>query len=168
MIKWKSRTLVLAGALAISANALAMQASAKLMGSGGTSVGTVTLTQTPHGVLLKATLSGLAPGGHGFHVHGQGACTPDFKAAGGHFNPLGKGHGITQSGGTHAGDMPNIYAAADGTVVAEVLNSNITLGDGEGSIFDADGSAIIVHAKPDTHGEAAGAGGRVACGVIQK
>ena len=34
------------------------------------------------------------------------------------------------------------------------------------SVFDADGSAIIIHAKPDSYGEDAGAGDRVACGLI--
>lgn len=145
-----------------------LAAQANMTGSDGKPVGKVTLTQTPHGVLLKAELSGLPAGGHGFHIHENGTCAPDFAAAGGHYNPAGKGHGLTQESGMHGGDMPNIYAAADGTVTAEVLNPLVTLDTGANSVFDADGSSIIVHEKPDTHLADAGAGGRIACGVIVK
>ncbi len=145
-----------------------LAANANLVGKDGKSVGTVTLTETWHGVLIKAELNGLPPGGHGFHIHENGSCAPDFAAAGGHFNPDGKGHGVTQQNGMHAGDMPNIYVAADGTVTAEVLNSLVSVSGGANSVFDANGSAIIVHEKPDTHLADAGAGGRIACGVIAK
>lgn len=158
--------LIGATPLAISGHVAA--ATAEMKDTNGNSIGQVTLIQTPRGVLLKAELRELAPGGHGFHVHEKGSCSPDFKAAGGHFNPTGSGHGLNHSGGSHAGDMPNIYAAADGSVIAEVFNANISLSGGSSSVFDSDGSAIIIHAKPDTHGEKAGAGARVACGVIKK
>ncbi|MDA0231685.1 MAG: superoxide dismutase family protein, partial [Proteobacteria bacterium] len=97
----------------------------------------------------------------------KGACAPDFKAAGGHFNPAGKGHGINHSDGSHAGDMPNLHAAADGSVKAEMLNVNVTIAPGANSIFDGDGAAIVLHAKADTYGANAGAGARLACGVIK-
>lgn len=152
----------------LSTHAAAEEARAGLTGPDGKPLGTVTLTQTPSGVLLNVVLKGIPAGGHGFHIHEKGSCTPDFGAAGGHYNPAGKGHGINHPMGRHAGDMPNIFAHADGTVLAEVLNPGVTLGAGWNSVFDADGSAIIVHAKPDTHGRDAGAGGRIACGVIKK
>ena len=113
-------------------------------------------------------MNGLPPGGHGFHIHEIGSCAPDFAAAGGHFNPEGNGHGVTQQNGIHAGDMPNIYVAADGTVTAEVLNSLVSFGAAANSFFEGNGTAIIVHEKPDTHLADAGAGGRIACGVIAK
>lgn len=70
--------------------------------------------------------------------------------------------------GPHAGDLPNIYAGPDGTARADFYSEAITLASGEDtSVLDEDGSAIIVHEKPDTYGAEAGAGGRVACGVIQ-
>ncbi len=56
------------------------------------------------------------------------------------------------------------------TLTIEVLNAAITLEKGKpNSVFDADGSALIVHAgsddyKTDPTGEA---GGRIACGVVQ-
>jgi Cu-Zn family superoxide dismutase len=154
--------------LILSTTSATLAAQADMLGSDGKPVGKVTLSQTPHGVLLKAELSGLPTGGHGFHIHENGNCAPDFTAAGGHYNPAGKGHGLTQENGMHAGDMPNIHVAADGTVTAEVLNWQVSLDAGANSVFDADGSAIIVHAKPDTHLADAGAGGRIACGVIAK
>ena len=143
-------------------------ATAMLSGPDGEAMGTVSFTQTPHGVLVSADVSGLEPGGHGFHIHEFGSCSPDFSAAGDHFNPGDRTHGYYPDSGFHAGDMPNIYAHADGTVRADHLVPAITLGSGDKSVFDADGSAIIVHEKPDTYGIDAGAGGRVACGAIQK
>ena len=152
----------------IGAAGAADRATAKMVGPNGASLGTVTLTQTPHGVLINAQLTNLSPGGHGFHIHEKGSCSPDFKAAGGHYNPGGKAHGITNAEGMHAGDMPNIFANADGTASAEVLNPNVTLGAGDATLFDSDGSAIIIHAKPHSHAADPGASGRDACGVIEK
>lgn len=64
--------------------------------------------------------------------------------------------------------MPNIHVAADGSLKAEVLNVKVTLTPGSNSIFDNDGAAIVLHAKPDTYGAKAGAGARIACGIINK
>lgn len=162
-------------ALAVAATlmpALAMAgptAKAVLKGPDGQEMGTVTLMQSPNGVLISAEVRGLAPGAHGFHIHERGACAPDFKAAGGHYNPYGSGHGLLDAGGYHAGDLPNIFAHADGTARADVFTDRVSLVAGApGTLFDADGSAIIIHEKPDSYGAAAGAGGRVACGVIER
>lgn len=145
-----------------------LTATAHLVGPDGRAVGTVTLIEGPNGVLVQADVTGLSPGGHGFHIHAVGACEPDFSAAGDHFNPEGIDHGFMHEGGWHAGDLPNIYAAADGTARADIFTAAVTLSPGAAnSIFDADGSAIIVHAKPDSYGESPGAGDRVACGVIR-
>ena len=144
-------------------------ATATLTSPDGDAMGTVTLAQTYHGVLVSAEVSGLVPGGHGFHIHTVGTCAPDFAAAGDHFNPGDVGHGYNNPDGVHAGDLPNIYANAEGAARADYFTTAITLdADADHSIFDADGSAIIVHEKPDTYGADAGAGGRVACGVIQR
>ena len=142
---------------------------AELTGPDGEAMGTVTLTQGPRSVLVQADLTGLAPGAHGFHIHEVGACIPDFSAAGGHFNPGGRGHGPLHADGAHAGDLPNIHGAADGAARADYFTSAVTLDDGaDHSLFDEDGSAIVVHANPDSYGEDAGAGDRVACGVIRR
>ena len=146
-----------------------MTALANMVGPGGEALGTVTLTQTPQGVLVAADMQGLTAGAHGFHIHESGSCAPDFKAAGGHYNPHGSTHGYAHEGQPHAGDMPNIFAHADGTVRADVLNALVSLENGAaGSLFDGDGSAVIVHAKGDSYGDKAGAGDRVACGVIER
>lgn len=142
-------------------------ASADMAAPDGASMGTVVLTQGPNGVLVSADLSGLSEGWHGFHVHSVGSCSPDFSAAGGHLAFGDKGHGYLHEAGFHAGDMPNIHAGADGAARADVFNVAISLASGaDTSIFDEDGTAIIVHAEPDTYGESPGAGDRVSCGVI--
>ena len=144
-------------------------ASAGIESPQGEAMGTVTLTQGRRGVLVSADLSGLAPGAHGFHVHETGSCTPDFSAAGDHFAPEGIEHGYLNEDGHHAGDLPNIYANADGTARADFFSAAITLEAGKSnSILDGDGTAIIVHEKADTYGAEAGAGGRVGCGVITR
>ena len=142
-------------------------ASAALVDPDGRTMGSVVLTEGPNGVLVQVEAAGLSPGGHGFHIHAVGACEPDFGAAGGHFDPAGSGHGFLNEGGLHAGDLPNIYAAADGRARADFFTAAVTLAVGpDHSLFDADGSALIIHALPDSYGESAGAGDRVGCGVV--
>jgi Cu-Zn family superoxide dismutase len=150
--------------------AAAQSATAPLKDSGGKEVGSANLTQTPHGVLINLSVKGLPPGEHAFHVHAVGKCEPPFTSAGGHFNPTNKKHGMLAAEGYHAGDMPNLHVPQSGDLTVEMVNTNITLEKGKpNSVFDADGSAIVVHAssddyKTDPTGEA---GGRIACGVIQ-
>ena len=139
-------------------------------------MGTVTVRQAAAGVLVMADVKGLAPGGHAFIIHEVGTCTPDFGAAGDHFNPTDAEHGFVhpvwksdESGGAHGGDLPNIYAASDGSARADFFITGITLDmDLRHSVFDSDGSAIIVHEKPDAYGEEeSDTGSRLACGVIR-
>ena len=157
-------------AVLASAPATAQTAKATLKGGDGKDVGLAELTQTPAGVLLKLSVKGLPPGEHAFHVHAVGKCEAPFTSAGGHFNPGNKKHGMMAAEGQHAGDMPNVHIPQSGDLVVEVLNAAITLEKGKpNSVFDADGSAIVIHAgkddyKTDPTGEA---GGRIACGVIQ-
>ena len=145
------------------------QAVAVMSGPDGAPMGRVTLTQVPSGVLVSADVQGLSAGGHGFHIHAVGACAPDFTAAGGHFDPNETGHGLMHNRNPHPGDLPNLFAGADGAARADVFTAAVTLdADADHSLFDADGSAIIIHAKPDTYGQEPEAGDRVACGVIQR
>jgi len=157
--------LVTAG-LALPASA--ETANAALKDKTGKSVGTVELSQTPASVLLKLSLKGMPAGEHAFHIHAVGKCEPPFESAGPHFNPGGKHHGIL-SGEGHAGDMPNLHVPASGQLEVEVINAAITLAKGKpNSVFDADGSAVVIHAgKDDYKSDPAGnAGDRLACGVI--
>ena len=143
-------------------------ATAMMVAPDGSPMGTVTLTQGQNGILVSADLTGLSPGWHGFHIHETGSCSPDFSAAGGHLSVEGQGHGFMR-GEFHSGDMPNIYASPDGVARADVFNSRASFSEDAGkSIFDADGSAIIVHDKPDSYGEDPAAGDRVVCGVIER
>jgi len=150
--------------------AAAQTASATLKTADGKDAGTVKLAQMPGGVLLTLSVKGLPAGEKAFHVHAVGKCEPPFTTAGGHFNPDQKKHGMMSPEGSHAGDMPNLHIPASGDLTVEVLNAAITLEKGKAnSVFDADGSAIVIHAgKDDYKSDPAGdAGARIACGIIQ-
>lgn len=145
----------------------------EVMTAEGENAGTVTFEQVEHGVVMTARLQNLPEGPHGFHIHETGACEPDFGAAGGHYNPLDAAHGFDSPGGYHAGDLPNVYVAADGTATADFFAPQLTLAeeaddDFPFSLRDADGSAIMVHAQIDDYeNEPPGSSGdRLACGVI--
>jgi superoxide dismutase, Cu-Zn family len=136
----------------------------------GKEVGTVMLVDTPHGLLVRGALTGLPPGTHAIHFHETGKCDPPFKSAGGHFNPTHKAHGLLDPAGLHAGDLPNLVIPKSGKLEFELFAEELTLGDGPNSVLDADGTALIIHAKPDDyHSQPSGdAGDRVACGIITK
>jgi len=156
-------------ACGVETSAVGQTAVASLSGPEGNAMGEVMFTQGPNGVLISADVSGLTPGPHGFHIHSVGACSPDFSAAGGHFDPDDEGHGFMHEESWHPGDLPNIHAGDDGIARTDYFADRISLApDADGSLFDADGSAIIIHAKPDSYGPEPGAGDRVACGVIER
>ena len=168
MMRLTGATILVAGLALVAATQAASageQASAAMMNANGESVGAVTLSATPQGTLLHATLKNLPAGAHAFHVHAVGVCEPPFKSAGGHYNPDGKKHGISNPEGMHAGDMPNIHVPDSGALEIEVLNALLSLDD---SLFDEDGAAIVIHEGPDDYvSDPAGAAGpRIACGVI--
>lgn len=143
-------------------------ATAGFVTASGENAGTASLVETVNGVLITAEIRNIAPGAHAFHIHETGKCEPDFQAAGGHFAPDGNEHGFANPNGYHAGDMPNIFADSQGVAMVHIFKEDITLGEGEASLFDEDGSAFIVHADADNYTEEASAGGRVACAVIKK
>jgi Cu-Zn family superoxide dismutase len=150
--------------------AAAQSASAPLKNADGKEVGSANLTQTPQGVLINIAVKGLPPGEHAFHIHAVGKCEAPFTSAGGHYNPGGKKHGLLAADGAHAGDMPNLHIPQNGDLTVEVVNAAITLDKGKpNSVFDADGSALVIHADSDDYktDPAGDAGGRIACGVIQ-
>ncbi|MCB0194390.1 MAG: superoxide dismutase family protein [Anaerolineae bacterium] len=138
------------------------EATAELADVDGNVVGQATLVSGAEGLQIQVELTGLntTEGEHGIHVHEVGSCTPDFTAAGGHYNPFGA------EAGQAAGDMnlQNMDLAADGSGSFEFTSDALTLGAGEATLFDDDGSAIVVHAEPND--EVGGAGARLACGII--
>ncbi|MRG93152.1 superoxide dismutase family protein [Polyangium spumosum] len=162
-------TLAAALVHAGASRAEAKRAAATLHDAQGKDVGTVSLEETPNGVLIRGELAGLPPGAKGFHIHDKGACTPNFEAAGGHFNPTGAAHGFESKAGPHLGDLPNLHVPANGRVTVEVFARGVTLGEGPTSLVAGDGTAIVVHAGADDYetDPAGAAGARLACGVIR-
>ncbi len=113
----------------------------------GSVIGQAALSQGVNGVNIDVEASGLTPGKHGFHLHQNPIAGNDFATAGGHFNPLGKKHGLHSTEGHHMGDLQNLEIAADGTVKAHMHLEGVTLEKGkDNSVW---GKALIVHAKED-------------------
>jgi Cu-Zn family superoxide dismutase len=169
------KTLVIAcalGTVAISPAFGAERAAARLIGTDGKEVGSVLLEQTPSGVLLTASATGLSAGVHAFHIHETGQCDPadGFKSAGGHYAPGGSEHGFKAEGGPHAGDLPNVHVGEDGILEAEYFTDRVSLrDDAEATVFDDDGSAFVIHSDDDDYQSqpSGAAGDRIACGVIE-
>lgn len=137
----------------------------------GKSVGTATLSPAAKGVDIKLNVHDLTPGDHAIHVHQTAKCEgPDFKSAGGHFNPDNKHHGLENSEGPHAGDIPNFVVDANGKSKAKVNAAGVTLGDDPHSVFSGGGTALVIHAKGDDGktDPSGNSGDRIACGVITK
>ena len=146
-------------------------AAAELIDIQGKTVGYATLVEGPDGVEIAVQVHDMPQGLHGFHIHAVGKCeTPDFKSAGGHFNPFGKKHGLKNPEGSHAGDMPNLLVGPDGTASEVVLAPQESLGPGKNSLFGPDGTALVIHAGTDDQmtDPAGDAGARIACGVIKR
>jgi superoxide dismutase, Cu-Zn family len=137
----------------------------------GKDLGIVTIKPVGQGVSLKLDLHGLSPGVHAIHFHEKAKCDPpDFKSAGPHFNPDAKKHGLENPEGAHAGDMLNFTADAKGKVKSTIVNKGVTLGEDARSLYSNGGTALVIHAEADDmkSDPAGNAGGRIACGVIEK
>lgn len=143
----------------------------QLKDGAGKSVGTAKLVADPGGVKITLAVKGITPGEHAIHIHETAKCDgPDFKSAGGHFNPAHKQHGKDNPQGPHAGDIPNFTADDKGASTATVIAPGVTLVDGEKSVFTNGGTALVIHAKADDlkTDPAGAAGDRIACGLIKK
>jgi superoxide dismutase, Cu-Zn family len=161
----------MAALLPLAAQADSTKVVVKLADAKGADVGTATLTSAAKGVSIALDLHGLTPGDHAIHVHATAKCdAPDFKSAGGHFNPDNKQHGMNNPQGSHAGDMPNFTADAKGNVKTTVTATGVTLGSDAHSVFTGGGTALVIHAKADDMktDPAGNAGDRIACGTITK
>ncbi|CAN5862154.1 hypothetical protein BH24DEI2_BH24DEI2_04090 [soil metagenome] len=144
-------------------------ASANLQDAAGVEVGVVNLVSSDAGISFEFGLTdgvSVTAGEHGFHVHEIGTCEPDFEAAGAHLNPDGASHGLLSANGPHAGDLPNLVIPEDSAPTYVVTTMRLT----PENLFDADGSAVIIHAGPDDYVTDPGgnSGDRVACGVLER
>jgi superoxide dismutase, Cu-Zn family len=163
--------LSLLAGLPLAALAAGPAGKATLKNAEGKDVGTATFTQAKGGVKVQVQVTALSPGKHGIHIHSAAKCDPpDFATAGGHFNPAAKKHGLKNPEGPHAGDMPNLTVGKNGKGKGSFTAKGATLGEGEGSLFGPDGTALVVHANPDDEktDPSGNSGARVACGVIEK
>lgn len=161
--------LLIAGAAYAQDATTLQRARAAFVDGAGNTIGMAELTDSPEGVLIELDLTGLPPSQWvAFHIHETGKCDPaeHHKSAGGHFNPDGHAHGYFATNGPHAGDMPNQYVAADGSLRTQVFKSAVRLAPGEFNIL---GRALMIHAKADDYkSQPAGeAGDRIACAVIE-
>jgi superoxide dismutase, Cu-Zn family len=131
---------------------------------------------TPHShseTIIRINITGLTPGMHGFHIHEKGDLTDGCVSCGPHYNPRNFTHASPNDTMRHVGDLGNIEADANGTVVI-TLNDTMVQLNGPFSVL---GRSVVVHALPDDLGRGVGdkeaeskktgnAGARVACGVI--
>ncbi|MBI5076355.1 MAG: superoxide dismutase family protein [Nitrospirae bacterium] len=138
----------------------------------GKSIGTVTISEGPKGLVLTPKLIDLTPGLHGFHVHQNpdcGAGTKDGKqvpglAAGGHYDPASTGKHEGHEGKGHLGDLPALTVGADGTASTAVTAPRLKMAD-------VKGRSLMIHAGGDNYSDQpaalGGGGARVACGVVK-
>jgi superoxide dismutase, Cu-Zn family len=166
-----------------AANEGAIHASATITGPGGIS-GFANFAEDAGGVVhVNVKVSGLAAGLHGAHIHAIGLCAPDaagvpYGAAGGHFNPHLAPHGEHTRGEHathHAGDLPNLVVNDDGRGRLNTASAHFTLArEVAESLFDTNGSAIVIHANQDDYVTQTGplgpgqSGPRIACGEIKE
>lgn len=150
--------------------------SVPLVNASGEIIGEVRGGDSPDGAVLQIDAHGLPPGTHGIHIHDVGLCEPpDFKSAGGHWNPTGKQHGGQNPNGAHMGDLQNVTVAQDGTLRAKIVvpgtylsNTERNAAPGSIEILDASGAAVVIHADPDDYktDPSGNSGARIACAAL--
>lgn len=179
----------IAALAASTATADGLQAVAEIKGCANPAItGTATLLEqtTPEGikeVTVELKVTGLTDGKHAVHIHEAGACEP-CAAAGGHHDPgpFGQPRPDSATKDVPAGDINHPYHMGD-LINLEVRNgvgylkhttNRITLSPGRLSIFDGNGSSLIVHTNADTYCNAesdlkqgCAGGAREACGILK-
>ena len=163
-------SLIMCSSLAYAEGALVIPMNLATPEGAGVSLGSISVTQTPYGILLTPDLKGLPPGIHGFHLHQNPDCSPKAQdgkivpalAAGGHYDPAKTGLHEGPYGNGHLGDLPAIFVAQDGSATYPVLAPRLKLAD-------LKGHSLMIHAGGDNHSDhpqkLGGGGVRIACGV---
>lgn len=157
-----------------AASAPDVTAAGTITGKNGETLGTVEMQEGPEGVLLTLSLEGIPAGRHGIHFHEKADCSDrdSFASAGAHYVPASvpdQGAGFFDpEGGPHAGNLPNIVAHEDGKVDVEIYTTLVTIKDGPVTLFDEDGSSLVVHENPDSYLSHTAAGARLACAEIER
>ena len=161
--------ITMTATLALSVPALHAQTTeVPLIGNDGTAIGRISLQGGTGPTVVRVTIEPgkVSAGWHGVHFHGVGDCSDreKFLASKSHVNHGGRKHGLLNPEGPDDGDLPNVFAAADGSVNAEVSSPTPLA-----ALRDADGSAFVMHANEDDHmaQPIGGAGARIACAVIR-
>ena len=142
---------------------------ASLLSADGSKIGVAEITNNNSVVSIAVVVDGLEPGERALHLHSTGVCeAPDFTSAGGHLNPMEREHGSLNPSGQHLGDMPNIVVDENGQSELRFAFADDPDFLAE-QIFDADGTAVMIHAGPDDYmsDPAGSAGPRIACGVLE-
>ena len=138
----------------------------------GETIGRAVLTWDGQQIETIVNLENLTPGTYAVHIHENGVCTPpDFKAAGGHWNPTNEGHGFMDiEDGFHKGDLRNAEVGVGGTGRSVNTISGVSWAGSADALFDADGAAIVVHERADDYrtDPAGDSGARRGCGVIMR
>jgi Cu-Zn family superoxide dismutase len=145
----------------------------KLVSSQGQPAGIVTFKPVKQGVKMTIKLENIPAGEHGVHIHEHAVCdAPDFKAAGGHFNPSGKHHGFQNPEGHHNGDTPgNVTVGENHKGQASFVLTDVSMDPNlPNSIFANGGTSVVVHEHADDEktDPSGNSGNRIACGVVKE
>ncbi|PAU65677.1 superoxide dismutase [Pseudomonas sp. PIC25] len=173
MKQWMIAALAACSAMSLHAETLSITVNQVSADGVGDKVGTVSVEQTPYGLVFRPSLQGLQPGIHGFHIHTNPSCDAAPKegkpsaaeAAGGHWDPNNTGKHGEPWGDGHLGDLPALYVTNDGKAEQPVLAPRLK------NLDEIKGHALMLHAGGDNHADhpmpLGGGGARVACGVIK-
>ncbi len=158
----------MAGGNAVVAGNAAMQSFA-FTGSDGKALGRASVSEGAGGLTINVNGTGMPAGVHGIHLHEKGLCDgPKFESAGAHWNPGARKHGRDNPAGAHLGDLTNLEVSASGVPTASFAIPGAAMNGGANPLADADGTALVVHAKADDYktDPSGDSGDRIACAVV--